>query len=71
MSVRMLIYEMKIHRPVNISRRRSRQNIRGGEMQEMKSTTIYYDEKEVCVYNPFSDEKVVLVESWDDKEKVL
>lgn len=42
-----------------------------GPMPEPRNDAIYYDEKEVYVHNPFSDEKVVLVESWDDKEKRL
>ncbi|TEY61287.1 hypothetical protein BOTCAL_0171g00110 [Botryotinia calthae] len=56
--------------PLNMSRRRSHQNMRG-PMPEPRNDAIYYDEKEVYVHNPFSDEKVVLVESWDDKEKRL
>ncbi|KAJ8060806.1 hypothetical protein OCU04_009890 [Sclerotinia nivalis] len=56
--------------PLNISRRRSHHNIRS-PISEPENHIIYYDEKEVYVHNPFSDEKVVMIESWDDKKKVL
>ncbi|CAD6446864.1 3a2dc915-4ef3-4170-868e-cf7ee33f23b9 [Sclerotinia trifoliorum] len=56
--------------PLNISRRTSYQNIRS-LIPEPKNHNIYYDEKEVYVHNPFSDEKVVMVGSLDEKENVL
>ncbi|KAB8301674.1 hypothetical protein EYC80_003508 [Monilinia laxa] len=55
--------------PLDISHRRSHQNARSA-IPEPKNDMIYYDEKEVYVHNPFSDEKVI-VKDWDEKSKVL
>ncbi|KAI9640140.1 hypothetical protein NHQ30_011542 [Ciborinia camelliae] len=56
--------------PFPISNRRSHQNIKSTTW-EPKSDAVYDDEKEVYVDNSFSDEKVLMVEGWNDKEKVL
>ncbi|EDO03856.1 predicted protein [Sclerotinia sclerotiorum 1980 UF-70] len=49
---------------------RSHQNIRS-LISEPENHVIYYDEKEVYVHNPFSDEKVVMVGILDENGKVL